>query len=241
MIKYSDKYTEFFNENFLMGPNSICLLDELLVKYPVCMNRNNTVLDLGCGKGLTSLFLTKETGATVYADDLWIEAEDNLKRFTEWGIQDFVIPKHEDANALSFEAQMFDAIFSVDAYHYFAGKEGFFQEKILPLVKKGGAVFIAMPGVKEEFEGQQKEVLKDWVGEDADLFHSCNWWKQMLGRNEETEFIDVWEMENFSLAWESWLSTNNEYAEGDKRHYDSIIKKYTDFVGIVIKKRKLEG
>lgn len=237
MIKYSDKYTEFFNKEFLMGPNSLRLLDELLMKSPVSMSRDNTVLDLGCGKGLTSLFLANETGATVYADDLWIEAEDNLKRFTEWGIQDFVIPKHEDANELSFEPKMFDAIFSVDAYHYFAGKEGFFQEKILPLVKKGGSVFIAMPGIKEEFEGRQKEVLKDWVGEDADLFHSCNWWKKMIGENEEMESVEVWEMENFSLAWDSWLSTNNEYAKGDKVHYDSLIKKYTNFVGIVVKKK----
>lgn len=238
MIKYSDKYKEFFDEKFLMGPNSILLLDELLAKYPVCMSRDNTILDLGCGTGLTSLFLAREAGATVYANDLWIEAEDNEKRFAEWGIRDFVIPKHEDANKLSFEPEMFDAIFSVDAYHYFAGKEGFFQEKILPLVKKGGRVFIAIPGIKEEFEGQQKEILKDWVGEDACLFHSCNWWKQIIGRNEEMESVDVWEMENFSFAWDSWLSINNEYAKGDKAYYDSLIKKYTDFVGIVVKKKE---
>lgn len=237
MIKYSDKYTEFFDERYLMGPNSIRLLDELLMKYPVRMNRDNAILDLGCGTGLTSLFLANEVGATVYANDLWIKAEDNLKRFTEWGIQDFVIPSREDANHLSFEPEAFDAIFAVDAYHYFAGKEGFFQEKILPFVKKGGAVFIAIPGIKEEFEGQQKELLKDWVGEEGDLFHSCNWWKKVIGRNDEMESVDVWEMENFSLAWDSWLTINNEYAIGDKMHYDSFIKKYTNFVGILVKKK----
>lgn len=237
MIKYSDKYMEFFDERFLMGPNSIRLLDELLVRCPIHMSRENTILDLGCGKGLTSMFLANEVGATVYANDLWVKAEDNLKRFEEWNIQDFVIPSCEDANNLSFETETFDAIFTVDAYHYFAGKEGFFQEKILPFVKKGGTVLIAIPGVKEELEGQQEERLKEWLGEEANLFHSCNWWKKIIGESDEMESIDVWEMENFTLAWESWLGVNNKFAIGDKAHYDSIIKKYTCFVGIVIKKR----
>lgn len=237
MIKYSEKYIEYFNERFLMGPNSIRLLDELLMRHPIHMSRNNKILDLGCGKGLTSMFLANEVGATVYANDLWIKAEDNLKQFTEWNIRDYVIPSCEDANNLSFKTKTFDALFSVDAYHYFAGKEGFFQKKILPFVKEGGIIYIAIPGIKEEFEGQQKELLKEWLGDEAGLFHSCNWWKQIIGKNDEMEFVDVWEMENFSLAWESWLAVNNKFAVGDKAYYGTLIKRYTDFVGIVVKKK----
>lgn len=237
MIQYSDKYTKFFNESFLMGPNSLCLLDELLKKHPIHLERDNTILDLGCGTGLTSLFLANEVGATVYANDLWIKAEDNLKRFTEWEVQNFVVPICEDANNLSFEPESFDAVFSVDSYHYFAGKEGFFQEKILPYVKKGGSVLIAIPGVRDEFEGQQKELLNDWLGEESDLLRSCSRWKQIIGKSYEMASVDIWEMENFDLAWDSWLSVNNEYAIGDKAHYDSVIRKYTNFVGIVVKKK----
>lgn len=136
MIKYSDKYVEYFNDKFLMGPNSIRLLDELLMRYPIYMNRNNKILDLGCGKGLTSMFLANEVGATIYANDLWVKAEDNLKQFIKWNMQDCIFPSCEDANNLSFDKEMFDALFSVDSYHYFAGQKGFFQEKILPFVKK---------------------------------------------------------------------------------------------------------
>ena len=237
MIKYSEKYVEYFDDRFLMGPNSIRLLDELLIRYPLHMNRDNKILDLGCGKGLTSMFLANEVGATIYANDLWIKAEDNLKQFTEWNIQDCVIPSCEDASNLSFEKEMFDALFSVDAYHYFAGKKGFFQEKILPFVRKGGVVYIAIPGIKEEFEGRQKDLLKDWLGDESDLLHSCNWWKQIIGKDNNMESVDVWEMNNFSLAWDSWLTVNNEFAMGDKVHYDSIIKNYTNFVGIIVKKK----
>jgi len=37
------------------------------------------VLDLGCGKALSSIFLAKEYGTQVWATDLWISATDNRK------------------------------------------------------------------------------------------------------------------------------------------------------------------
>lgn len=126
---------------------------------------------------------------------------------------------------------------SIDAYHYFAGKEHFFEEKILPYVKKKGVVLIAIPGLKEEYEGQQDALLNDWLGEESYMFHSCNWWKDIMGNSDDMEYVETWEMENFSIAWEEWLNTNNKYAISDKIHYDSIIKKYTTFVGIVAKKK----
>ena len=74
-------YIMYISADMLMGPNSARLLEELLKKYPLKLNENNQILDLGCGKGLTSLIIAKETGAKVYANDLWIRAEDNKKRF----------------------------------------------------------------------------------------------------------------------------------------------------------------
>lgn len=63
-----DKYKDLFTDQFLMGPNSVRLLDEMLEKSQI--PEGQRVLDLGCGKGLTSLFLAKETKAQVYATDL---------------------------------------------------------------------------------------------------------------------------------------------------------------------------
>lgn len=237
MINKSNKYSDFFNGEFLMGPNSIYLLDELLIKYPLDFNRRNTVLDLGCGKGLTSLFLANETGAKIYANDLWIDGEENRKRFEEWNIDNYVISSHEDATQLSFEKEKFDAIISIDAYHYFAGKEGFFNQKILPFVKPNGIVLIAIPGIKAEYEGQQDNLLGEWLGDEAHMLHSCNWWKNIIGESYDIESLKIWEMENFSLAWNSWLSVDNEFAVGDKSKFDSIISKYTCFVGIAVNKR----
>lgn len=237
IIKNSEKYTDYFVPEYLMGPNCIRILDELLVKYPLDYSRENTILDLGCGKGLTGLFIANETNATVYANDLWVSAEENAVRFKEWGMEGIMIPSCEDADRLSFDTETFDAVISIDSYHYFAGKEGFFEEKILPFVKKGGYVLIAIPGMKEEFEGQQESLIKDWLGNECNLFHSCNWWKNIIGNSEDIESVDVWEMSNAELAWNEWLKQDHSFAEGDRVFYDSIIKKYTTFVGIAVKKK----
>ena len=50
-----ENYREFFTKNYLMGPNSLRLLDEMLRKSP--LKEGGRVMDLGCGMGITSLFL----------------------------------------------------------------------------------------------------------------------------------------------------------------------------------------
>ena len=50
-------YTNYMSSETLMGPNSARVLEELFKKYPLQLEKDDTVLDLGCGKGLTSLVL----------------------------------------------------------------------------------------------------------------------------------------------------------------------------------------
>ena len=38
------------------------------------------VLDLGCGRALSSVFLRREFGVQVWATDLWFNASENLRR-----------------------------------------------------------------------------------------------------------------------------------------------------------------
>lgn len=230
-----NQYQQYFTAKNLMGPNSVRLINELFSKQPLELARNGLILDLGCGTGLTSFVIAKETGAKVYANDLWISAEDNAKRFAEWGVVDQVTPVREDANHLNFEEKTFDTLISVDSYHYFAGKEGFFEQKLLPFIKDKGTVLIAIPGLKMEFEGRAEELLKDWLGDEAYMFHSAGFWKRMMGSSERIDTVETWEMTCFDKAWSDWLSTENKHAVNDKRYFETIIKPYTCFVGIAVK------
>ncbi|MBE5795691.1 MAG: class I SAM-dependent methyltransferase [Clostridiales bacterium] len=233
----SDNYTDFFLAENLMGPNSIRLLDELLTQHPLQFTRDNRVLDLGCGTGLTSLFIAKETGATVYANDLWISAEANTERFQNWNMQDQLIPVCVDANQLTFQPETFDAVISIDSYHYFGGKEGFFAEKILPFLKPGGIALIGIPGMKKSFDGQSEALLTQWLGDEAYMFQSADWWKRIIGEHEELETVETWEMIAFEQPWQEWFATKHEFALADQQFYESLIKPYTCFVGIKVRKR----
>ena len=57
-----EKYSKFFTKDYLMGPNSFRLLDELIRRKPGDVQFHRT-LDLGCGYALTSFFIANETEA----------------------------------------------------------------------------------------------------------------------------------------------------------------------------------
>ncbi|MGB9939171.1 SAM-dependent methyltransferase [Methanosarcina sp.] len=62
------------------------------------LEKGMRVLDPGCGKGLTSIFLAKEYDVTVSATDLWISATENYERIKSMGLEDRIIPIHTDAH-----------------------------------------------------------------------------------------------------------------------------------------------
>ena len=237
VVKYMNisNYKAYISAETMMGPNSARILAELFDKYPISFVPDDIILDLGCGTGLTSLIIAKETGAKVFANDLWVGAEENGKRFAEWGVREQITPVCEDANNLHFPKEQFRALISIDSYHYFAGSKGFFQKKILPFMKDNGVVLIGIPGIKDEYADCSKSLLSDWLGEDAHMFKSPEYWKELIGSSDRIELVKTWEMECFSKAWDDWLTTNNKYALSDRKYFETIIKPYTCFVGIYIK------
>ncbi|MGH7472146.1 MAG: SAM-dependent methyltransferase, partial [Longimicrobiales bacterium] len=58
------------------------------------------VLDLGCGRALSSIFLQREFGVRVWATDLWFNPSENFQRIRDAGAADAVFPIHTDARTL---------------------------------------------------------------------------------------------------------------------------------------------
>ena len=234
-----EKYRPYFTKDYLMGPNSFRLLDEMIRQSPAGVAFDRT-LDLGCGMALTSMFIANETDArNVYAFDLWISASDNYARIQAHHLQDKIIPIHGDALDMPFAHGYFDAIISVDSYHYFGCKKGVFVEKILPFLRKGGHAMIVVPGLRAEPSGELKDLFHTWAeGDDADLFKTTEWWQNLLREEcgDQCE-ITVKEGECFAEAWQDWFNSGHEYGARDKEFLDQGLAEILNFVLIYVKKR----
>lgn len=228
----SNQYDKTFVEENLMGPNSLKMIEELTSN--IDLKPGMKVLDLGCGKGLTSIFLAKEFGVEVYATDLWITATENYGRFKKAGLDNLIIPIHADAEDLPFAEEYFDALISVDAYYYFGRKEGFMDSKIAPFVKKGGKIALAFPGFKKDIhDNLPPEFLISWKAEDLDTFHSCQWWSDLLSKDNKIQIEALGEMEGFEECWADWLSCDNEYAVNDRKSMNAGAGKYMNMISII--------
>lgn len=225
----ADKYDKDFLKANMMGPNSMKILEELL--KDVNLNSSMRVLDLGCGRGLTSVFLAREYGVKVFALDLWIEATENFERFKKAGVENLIVPIHADALNMPFADGYFDAVISVDAYHYVGNNDSFFSEKVRPLIKEGGIAAIAFPGMKYEVQNNIPEEMKPfWEEEALTMWHSINWWKPKF--ENELNNIKIWEMSCFDDAWKDWLESDNPYAVEDRVMMSTDNGRYMNLIGI---------
>ena len=133
----SEKYNTPELQSKIMGPNPVKLEEELLLCHAI--PEGSVVCDLGSGQGLTSVFLAREYGFTVYAADLWSDPEENRRFFREIGLGDNqIIPVKADATALPFEKEFFDGVVSTDSYNYFGRDKDYLDKCLLPFVKKAG-------------------------------------------------------------------------------------------------------
>ncbi len=218
----TSKYDNSWIEANWMGPNPLILLEELMEHMD--LRPGMKVLDMGCGKGITSVFLAKEYGVTVFANDLWISASDNLKRFIEAGVQDMVFPIHAEAHALPYADEFFDAAISIDSYEYYGTDEVYFPNTYSKLVKPGGQFGIVVPGLAREYEAGCPDTLRElWVGE-MFCFHSAAWWRRHWGKTgivDVTACYDIEDPKGIWRPWADWSLENFDKEWGDGGDFDT--------------------
>lgn len=182
-----------------MGPNPLWLAESLADVVDV--RPGARVLDLGCGRAASAIFLARELGAQVWATDLWIGATANRVRIEEAGMGEHVFPIHAEAHALPFAHGFFDAIVSFDAYHYF-GTDALYLASCVRFLKPGGLLGIVVPGTALEVEDVPEHLAAVFSGSDMATFRTPAWWRSHWAR---TGLVDVERADEPPDAPELWV------------------------------------
>jgi SAM-dependent methyltransferase len=183
----------------LMGPNPIWLAEAL--SQVMEFKPGSRVMDLGCGRAITSIFLAQEFQLQVWATDLWIGASDNWHRICAANANQQVFPIHAEAHTLPFANGFFDALISLDAYHYF-GTDDLYIGYVSQFVRSGGYIGIVVPGVLHEpAPDSPSQFAASWPW-DWCSFHSPQWWRSHW---EKTGLVDVELADSIPDWWKYWL------------------------------------
>lgn len=150
------------------------------------------VLDMGCGKAVTSIVLAKEFGVQVFANDLWVDATENWDRVRKAGVADLVCPIKAEAHSLPYADEFFDAVVCINSYQFYGTADTYLQWYLANLIKPGGQIGVIVPGLIAEYGYQIPEYLKDSWEPDMYYYHCPDWWRWMFERTGlfESVFVD---------------------------------------------------
>lgn len=244
----SAKYdAEWVAEN-QMGPNVLWLAEWLCERME--LKPGMRVLDMGCGKAMSSIFLAREFGVQVWANDLWIPATENWRRIKEAGCEKQVFPIHAEAHVLPYAEEFFDAIVSLDSYHYY-GTDDFYLPYFAKFLKPGGQIGIVVPGLMRDFDGGPPEHFTR-KGKSGQVFwaeecwsvHTLAYWQHHWGRSQ---LIDVEVADTLPNGWALWLQSERAFDAAGTAHFPSDLEaleadlgEYLGLHRIVARRREVE-
>jgi cyclopropane fatty-acyl-phospholipid synthase-like methyltransferase len=195
----SSKYhPEWVKASASGGANSLWLTEWLAPALN--LKPGMRVLDLGCGRAVSSIYLQREYGVQVWATDLWFSCSENRERIRDAGVEGAVFPVHADARALPFATDFFDVIMSIDTFPYY-GTDDLYLSYLARFVKPGGAVGIAGAGLMQEVEGAVPDHLREWWEPGFWCFHSAPWWRRHW---ERTGIMEIELAESMPDGWQVW-------------------------------------
>ena len=187
------------------------------------------VLDLGCGRATSSIFLHREFGIQVWATDLWFSAVENGQRIRDAGVEDSVFPVHADARSLPFSDELFDVIVSLDSFCYY-GTDDLYLNYLARFVKPGGAIGIAGAGLMQEIESLIPKHLRDWWTNDLWCLHSAPWWRRHW---ERTKIMDIEIADTMPDGCQLWLDWHRLIAPDNEAEIKALEADRGEYLGYV--------
>ncbi len=188
-----------------MGPNAVWLTEWLCQGLE--LEPGMRVLDLGCGRALSSVFLAREFDVQVWAVDLWIDPDRNWQRVQDAGESARVFPMQLEAHALPFAKNFFDAVISIDAYQYF-GTDQLYLAYLANYLRPGGQLGMVVPGLVHELDAPPAHLTEPQANdkvfweEGCWSFQSAAQWQQLWQRCSQVEQVRA---ELQPDGWKHWV------------------------------------
>jgi cyclopropane fatty-acyl-phospholipid synthase-like methyltransferase len=221
----SSRYDPAWLLDLDMGPNPLWMLEDLA--RDLDLRPGMRVLDLGCGKGATSVFLAREYGAEVVAAEWWVETDEVTAVSAEAGVAGQVTAVRAEAHTLPFGKDSFDAIVSIDAFEYFGTADSYLPY-LVRFLRPGGQLGMATPAMAREVReiGAIPEHIKKLWGWEAIAWHTAEWWRFQW---EITEMVTVTSARLQQHGWRDWLLWTQALAEhtGDRDEHQPVIDALT--------------
>jgi cyclopropane fatty-acyl-phospholipid synthase-like methyltransferase len=187
LFPLTGKYDPQWVRENALGENALCQAECLARHMP--LHAGMRLLDLGCGKATSSIFLAREFGVEVWAVDEATSPTENRKRAIGMGCERNVLPLRLDAHALPFPKDFFDAVVAIDSFLYF-GTDDRYLAYLAQFIKPGGLLGVVDLAVTRELhsiddapEHMRAQYAKHWS-----YVHSLEWWRAHW---EKTGLVDV--------------------------------------------------
>ena len=227
--------TEKSYSHYMMGPDAYLLTRELAKRMEI-REEAPRILDLACGKALSSIYLAGAyPDAHIYAVDKYVSPRKNYNRIVIQGLKDRITPLVGEAEDLPFAYFFFDAVFCVDAFQIFGTTTRFLDERIAPFLKIGGQMALMIPGFTEDFISMP-EALQPFPIQDLD-FYARSQWEKLFADSKCMELTDSFLMETHASAWEGWLDSEQPGTSADRRLYEEG-GEHISSLGFILRKQK---
>lgn len=181
------KYDPKWIKDNALGENALRQVECLARHMP--LHASMRILDLGCGKATSSIFLAREFGAQVWAVDDATSPTENRKRALELDCDASVFPLRLDAHNLPFAKEFFDAVIAIDSFLYF-GTDDRYLVYLTQFIKPGGFIGVVDIAVTRELRciDDAPEYLRPQYAKHWSYVHSIEWWQAHW---EKTGLVEV--------------------------------------------------
>lgn len=212
-----DLYRDFF------GGGGLYLAVKML--RTLRLKPGQVVLDLGCGKGETSIFMAKHYGVQVKALDLWTSAGFLEQKFAAHGLDGQIQAIQMDATQpLPYAAAEFDAIFCMNSFNFYGTTPGFLP-RLLTHLRPGGQLCLGSEALSAEFTpeqltnppsvyafklpppNEQVDVFKD----DFVKQHTPGWWRDFFQATGLLEVETCQELEDADAIYEELVQYEHKH------------------------------